>query len=57
MIGFETARPRVEKYLQSVSSYKKNRYRPLAARLVNRVNQEWDFWFDSFGYERMIPGR
>jgi hypothetical protein len=55
LIGFETARPGVEKYLRSVSNYKKNKYRPLAARLVRKINEEWDFWFDSFGYPQEVP--
>ena len=53
MIGFGTARPAVEKYLQLVKSYKKNKYRPLPPKLVEKINREWDFWFDSFGYERV----
>jgi hypothetical protein len=53
--GFEAARPHVSEYLESVKSYKKNRYSPLAGPLVQKINREWDFWFDNFGYGRLDP--
>ncbi len=52
LTGFESAKPYVSTYLESVKSYRKNRYRPLSGRLVEKINREWDFWFDSFGYQR-----
>ena len=53
LAGFDAARTPVMEYLESVKTYRKNSYRPLSVKLVRKINREWDFWFDSFGYERL----
>ena len=53
--GFGSARESIQSYLQSVSNYRKNRYRPLSGKLVEKLNREWEFWFDAFGYEMKTP--
>jgi hypothetical protein len=53
--GFELASGPVQEYLQSVKSYRKNRHSPLSGRLTTKLNREWDFWFDAFGYALKTP--
>lgn len=53
--GFEPARPAIEEYLRSVKSYRKNRYKPVSGRLIKKINREWDFWFEAFGYQLKEP--
>ncbi len=48
--GFEDARPAMLSYLESVKQYKRNTYRPLPNRILNRLHAEWGFWFKEFGY-------
>lgn len=53
---FESVRPRLEAYLDSLGSYEKNRFE-FPADVVQTVNENWDFAFDAFGYERLDPGQ
>jgi hypothetical protein len=53
--GFESARHHIEEYLRTVENYRKNRYRPPAKRIIQKINREWDFWFDAFGYALKNP--
>jgi hypothetical protein len=48
--GFEEVVPPMKEYLDSVRNYKRNTYRPLPKRLLNRIQSEWDFWYKEFGY-------
>jgi len=49
--GFEDAAPLMKKYLDSVSEYKRNKYKPLPSRLHKKINTKWAFWFEEFGYD------
>ena len=50
--GFDTAKPNMEIYLDSVKQYKRNTYQPLSKPLLERIQTEWNFWFEEFGYSR-----
>ena len=52
---FETVRPRLEEYLESLGRYEKNRFE-FSLEIVNTVNENWEFAFEAFGYERMLTG-
>lgn len=52
---FETVRPRIQTYLDSLGHYEKNVFE-FPAELVEIVNAHWGFAFDTFGYERLEPG-
>lgn len=47
---FKDARPAMEAYLESVSQYKRNTYRPLPGALRERLHSKWGFLFKEFGY-------
>ena len=51
--GFEAAAPQMRDYLNSVSEYKRNTYRPLPKPLQERIQIKWDFWFKEFGYTQV----
>lgn len=53
---FEKVRPTLQTYLDSLGSYEKNKFE-FPAEIVNTVNDNWDFAFDAFGYERLQPGQ
>lgn len=48
--GLETARPHIREYLDSVSGYRKNRYRPLHHRTAQKLRREWAMWYEEWGY-------
>jgi len=50
--GFEEGRPAMEAYLYSVRKYKRNTYKPLPRKLLDKINIKWDFWFEVFGYKQ-----
>jgi len=50
--GLDQAKPEVSRYLESVAKYSRNRYRTMNSRIRERVNADWDLWFDAFGYRR-----
>ncbi len=52
---FETVRPVLDRYLESLGTYEKNRFE-FPAEVVSAVNENWDFAFEAFGYERLSPG-
>ncbi len=52
--GLEDARPGIEAYLASVSQYSRNTYLPLPQELKNKLHKVWDFWFEEFGYKKLI---
>ena len=43
---------KVETYLASKSSYKKNKFVPIDAELVEQIKEKWGFAFDEFGYPK-----
>jgi hypothetical protein len=49
---FELARPNLERYLQSVSGYQKNRYPELSPALRRKIGQVWERSFETWGYPR-----
>jgi len=51
--GFENTRPAMNSYLDSVKQYKRNIYRPLSKRILERIHSEWGFWFKEFGYSKL----
>ena len=52
---FEVVRPLLDRYLDSLGTYEKNRFE-FPAEIVETVNENWGFAFDAFGYERLRPG-
>ncbi len=51
---FAEARPELERYLNDLGSFEKNRF-DLSAETVETVNEHWGLSFDAFGYERLDP--
>ena len=41
----------LQAYLDSVNSYRQNRYDPLSAELIQEINRRFAFVFEEFGYE------
>jgi hypothetical protein len=50
--GFEAVRPRLEDYLTTIASYRKNRLDELPEPLRHRIAHEWGRSFDEWGYRR-----
>ena len=48
---FEAVRPLLDRYLESLGSYEKNRFE-YPPEVINTVNDNWGFAFEAFGYER-----
>jgi len=48
--GFEAAVPHMKDYLESVSEYKRNTYKPLPATLTEQIQKKWAIWFKEFAY-------
>ncbi|HED10544.1 MAG TPA: sulfotransferase [Caldithrix abyssi] len=51
--GFEdyaSYKPLLEAHLESIGSYKKNKYSPVAEPWLSRINREWAFAFDKWNY-------
>jgi hypothetical protein len=53
--GFDGLEKGINAYLDSISDYQKNRYF-LDKATIEKVNQRWDFAFDTWRYERLDPG-
>ena len=49
--GYDEAKPHFDEYLASVKNYKKNKFRNIRPEIVARINKEWKFAFDEWGYE------
>ena len=49
--AFEETRPALERYLQSLKGYEKNRFSELSADLKRRIAQEWRAYFEVWGYD------
>jgi hypothetical protein len=52
LAGFDDVHPRVERYLESVAGFRKNRHDELPAALERRIAHEWGRSFDHWGYTR-----
>jgi hypothetical protein len=50
--GFESLQPKLERYLESISGYKKNKYPELPAPLRHRIGQAWQRSFEEWNYPR-----
>lgn len=48
--NFDLAKPFIQEYLNSVKNYKKNKFRNLRPDMQERINREWKFAFDEWGY-------
>ena len=53
--GLENARPHIQKYLDSVTTYEKNQFPDLEPSIIHRINSEWDFAFKAWGYAKIEP--
>ena len=49
--GFEKALPAIQAYLASVKNYTLNKFKPLEPELVERIQKEWGFTFEEWGYD------
>jgi hypothetical protein len=49
---FARVRPSIESYLARLGTYEKNKFE-FPADVVETVNDNWGFAFDTFGYERL----
>lgn len=50
--GFEDARPFFESEAADATSYQKNAYSTISAADRERINHQWKFAFDAFGYQQ-----
>jgi omega-hydroxy-beta-dihydromenaquinone-9 sulfotransferase len=50
---FEKARGFLEKEIEATRSYQKNTYTQIDPQVRDRINGQWKFAFDAFGYEMM----
>ena len=48
--GFDELQPRLERYVDSLASYRKNRYAPLDAETKRRVHDSWHRSFEAWDY-------
>ena len=53
--GYAEAKPNFDEYLASVKNYKKNKFRHIRPEIQERINKEWKFAFDEWGYEIEVP--
>lgn len=49
--NFEKAKPHIQQYLDSVKSYKKNKFRNIEPEVEAHLRKEWQFAFETWGYE------
>lgn len=52
--GFEQARPGIQSYFDEVKDYEKNKFPEIPKHIIKRINQNWDFAFEAWGYKKMI---
>jgi hypothetical protein len=50
--GFEGVQPIFKSYLTERINYKKNDYPPLEEEVVDKINREWRFAIEAWGYVR-----
>lgn len=48
--GFEEAKPKIQHYLDSVKTYKKNKFRKILPKMEEKIRKEWSFAFEEWGY-------
>jgi hypothetical protein len=51
---WENAAIEMQKYLDTVENYEKNSFKPLAPEIVERIQKEWAFSFEEWGYDPSI---
>ena len=44
-------KPIINTYLLSIRSYKKNKFVPIEDSMVKRIQTEWGFIFEEYGYD------
>lgn len=49
----EKVRPEMERYVQSVHNYSKNKFPELETKQITTINQRWDFAFKVWGYQKI----
>jgi hypothetical protein len=49
--NWEHVQPKIAAYLESKKGYKKNAFVPIAPEIVTRIQKEWGFIFEEFGYD------
>lgn len=47
---WEAIKPTIETYLISTRKYKKNKFVPIKEEIVKRIQEEWAFIFEEYGY-------
>lgn len=52
--NYDKAKPYFDEYLASVKNYKKNKFRHLRPEIQERINEEWRFAFDEWGYKMEV---
>lgn len=50
LLGWETAQSEVRAYLESVKNYKRNKFQGLPAEISTRIQKDWKFAFEAWGY-------
>lgn len=48
---WDAVRPKIEAYLDTKKGYKKNAFVPIAPDIVAKIQKEWGFIFEEFGYD------
>jgi hypothetical protein len=48
--SFDMVRPRVQRYVDSLASYRKNRFPNISVRLRRKIRREWHRSFEEWGY-------
>jgi hypothetical protein len=48
--GFDAALPEMKSYLETVNDYEKNNFNPLKNEIIKRIQKEWAFTFEEWGY-------
>lgn len=48
---WEKVKPTIQEYLDSKKGYKKNRFIPIAPEMVKKIQEEWGFVFEEYGYD------
>lgn len=51
--SFETAKEEMQRYIDEVNDYKKNRFPDLEPHQIAAINERWDFAFKTWGYEKI----
>jgi len=49
---FEQARTRLERYINSIADYKKNRYEDLPQTVMKQIEEHWEPVFNRYGYKK-----